>query len=136
MKLKVEKIDEEGVYKDLARVPEIHRVDHKGRAIAEGRICKVTAGEKNVLLSLRGLQGYSSPTIQMDEKTRLALGLTSGSEAEFSFREVMWWGQFRWAWRATDPAYRIAARLGLLSLFLGLIGLALGTAGIVISLCK
>jgi len=134
MKLKVAQIDEEGVYKDLARIPERHRTDHRGRAIEEGRICKVTAGDRSVLLSLRGQQDHSNPTIHIDEKTRKALGLTAGKEAEFQLRKVSWLGQFLWAWRATDPAYRIAARLGLLSVVLGGIGLALGIVSIWISL--
>src|SRR5882724_2764795 len=109
MKVKVVQIDEEGVYKDLARVPENHRVDRRGRAISEGRICRVTTGGRSVLLSLRGQQEHSSAMIHVDEKTRHALGLKAGGEAEFHFRQVWWLGQFLWVWRATDPAYRIAA---------------------------
>lgn len=136
MKLKVAQTAEEDVYKNLARIPESHRTDHKGRAIEEGRICKVTAGGRSVLLSLRGQQDHSNPTIHVDEKTRKVLGLTVGREAEFRFREVSWLGQFLWAWRATDPAYKIAARLGLLSVVLGVIGLALGVGSIWFSLCR
>lgn len=136
MKLKVAQIDEDDVYKDLARIPERHRIDCRDRSIAEGRICKVTVGKKSVLLSLRGQQDHSRPTIHIDEKTRRALGLSPESEAEFRFREVSWWGQFLWAWRATDPAYRIAARLGLLSVLLGVIGLALGATSMWMSLCS
>lgn len=72
--------------------------------------------------------------IHIDERTRRALGLTAGKEAEFRFRQVSWPGQFLWAWRATDPAYRIAARLGLLSVLLGIVGFALGVAGLWIAL--
>lgn len=123
MKLKVVQIDRADVYKDIARIPENHRVDRRGHPIPEAKICKVTAGGRSVLLSLRGQQGHANPTIHLDEKTRRALGLTDGIEAEFRIRKVSLVGQVLWAWRATDPAYRIAARLGLLSVALGFAGI-------------
>ena len=72
-----------------------------------------------------GQQDHAEPAIHLDEKTRQALGLEEGREAEFTVRKVGWPGQFLWAWRAADPAYRIAARLGLLSVLLGLAGFAI-----------
>jgi hypothetical protein len=125
MKLRVARIRQEDVYKDIARIPEAHRFDRRGKRIPEARICKVTTGGRSVLLSLRGQQEHGEPAIQIDDKTRQALGIEEGREAEFAFRKVGWPGQFLWAWRAADPAYRIAARLGLLSVILGLAGLAI-----------
>lgn len=133
MRLKVEQIDLESVYKDIARIPEAHRLDYRTRRIPEARICKVVVGGKSVLLSLRGQQGHVNPSIHMDEMTRRALGLDVGSQADFEFRQVWWLGQFLWAWHATDPAYRIAARLGLLSVLLGLVGLF---TGVISSICR
>lgn len=122
------------VYKDMARVPEIYRIDIRGLLIPEGRICKVTTGGRSVLLSLRGNAFDSSPTIQIDERTRKALGLTNASSANFEFRRVCWLGQFLWAWDASDPAYRIAARFGVVSLILSFVGVLLGLLGLAIVL--
>jgi len=121
------------VYRDMARVPEMHRIDAKGKPISEGCICYVKAGGRRILLSLRGVAGASNAAIQIDEKTRNALVLTAGEEADFEFLRVSWLGQFLWAWRASEPAYRIPARLGLLSLVLGLIGLVLGAVSLAFS---
>jgi hypothetical protein len=131
MKLEVANIHWNDVYKDIARIPDRYRIDIKGRQIPEGRICRVTVGNNSALLSLRGQNEHSSPVIHIDEKIRQDLGLIVGSELlDFQFRPVGWIGQFRWAWRASDAAYRIAARLGLLSVILGIIGVVLGGVGI------
>lgn len=116
----------------MARVPETFRIDGKGEAITEGRICRVKAGSRSILLSLRGAGSNSNPAIHIDEKARKALGLGNGKTVDFEFRQVGWLDQFLWAWDASDPAYRIAARLGLLSLVLGIIGFVLG----IVSLAK
>jgi hypothetical protein len=78
MKLLVAQIRRDDVYKDIARIPEGHRLDRRGNLIPEARICKVTTGSKSVLLSLRGQQDHANPTIHIDEKTRQALGLEEG----------------------------------------------------------
>jgi hypothetical protein len=124
------------IYKDIARVSEPHRRDAEGAVIPEGSICKISAGGKSILLSLRGDQENNNPTICLDEITRAVLKVKPNDQADFTFRQVRWLGQFLWAWKASDPAYRIAARLGLLSLILGLIGLVLGGIGLYITLCS
>lgn len=68
----------------------------------------------------------TEPAIWLDERMRNRLGLKDGQEVEFSFRPVWLVGQTCWAWNASDPAYRVAARLAVLSLALGVIGLILG----------
>jgi hypothetical protein len=62
----------------------------------------------------------------MDERLRNLLKVSNGSEVDFEFRTTGLGGQFLWAWSASDPAYRVAARLALLSVILGAIGLMLG----------
>jgi hypothetical protein len=57
----------------------------------------------------------------MDEVTRKRLDIDKVPSARFDLESVGWWGEFRWAWSATEIGYRIAARLGLLGLLLGLI---------------
>ena len=136
MKLKITHIDSEDVYKDMARIPKSYRHDYRGALIPEGRVCKVIVNQKELLLSLRGSNQYSDAVICIDEKTRNDLELTIGTEADFNFRKVGWWGQFLWAWRASDPIYRIAARVALVSLILGAVGLLLGVVGIYIAIPK
>jgi hypothetical protein len=136
MKLEVANITWADVYKDVARVPEDFRKDHNGQPIQEGTICWVTAGHRTALLSLRGQNEHGNPAIHIDEKTRATLGVTVRDNLAFVFRKAGPWGTFKWAWQASDPAYRIATRLGILSVCLGLLGLALGVIGLVISLLK
>ena len=102
--------------------------------IPEGRICKVTVGKRSTFLSLRGQEEHANPAIYLDGKTRNDLGVTLREHASFHFHQASWLGQFLWAWRATDPAYRIAARVGLLSVLLGVAGLVFGGVGIWIAL--
>jgi hypothetical protein len=109
------------VYRDRVRVPEVFR-----GCIREGRICKVSVGGQSALLEVRGLQTENAPIIRVGDLSRRALGLEPGKKYAFCIREVWWIGQFAWAWRASDPASRIAARLGILSVALGFIGVALG----------
>jgi hypothetical protein len=113
----------------MARVSERYRVDQKERPIEGGSICKVKTDNRSIRLALRG-DTEDRKLIQVDERTRKALALTEGTWADFQFRRVTFIGEFLWAWSASDPTYRIAARLGFLSLSLGLIGLVLGIIGI------
>jgi hypothetical protein len=134
--LVVRSLPHDDVYADTARVPEQHRLNSKGKKIGEGSICKVIVGDKSKLLSLRGDLNSNEPSIRIDDITRNELGVQRNQHAAFTLDEVGWYGQFLWAWRASNPGYQIAARLGLLSVILGAAGLLLGIAGIVISLCK
>ena len=111
----------EDVYHDRVRVAERFR-----GSIREGRICKVSVGKESRLLEVRGIPDGSEPVIKIGELARQALGVEDRVAYTFCMREVWWVGQFRWAWSGSDSAYRIAARLGLLGLFLGVVGVALG----------
>jgi hypothetical protein len=133
MKLTVVQISRDEVYRDMARVPEADRKEPGGEPIKEGGICCVKVANKAILLSLRGAGNNSTRTIQLDDRTRNALGLNEGDTLDFEFRQVGWLGQFLWAWRASDPAYRIAARFGLISLSLSAFGVVLGVVGICIA---
>ena len=121
IKLIVKKIDAEEIYKDFVRIPEEYR-----GGIKEGRVCKLRVGKNKILRSVRGLIGESNNIIKMDEFTRARLGASNNRELTFTIRETWWIGQFLWAWNATDPTPRIAARLGIVSLALGVLGLMLG----------
>jgi hypothetical protein len=129
----VRKARRSDIYRDIARVPELYRIDSAGKEIPEGRICKVTVGAKSVLLSLRGQQNHSDPAIHLDDVTRPKLGVELGTQVCLEFRPVWWLGQFLWAWRATDPGYRIAARVAAISVGLSFLGLIAGFVGIVVA---
>ena len=64
---------------------------------------------------------------------RNALAVTVGSEAEVHFKAAGFVGRFRWALQASDPAYRVAAWLAILSVVLGMVGVGLGVVSIVVS---
>jgi hypothetical protein len=123
MKLQVRKALAEDVYRDIARIPEAHRLDVGGRLIPEGTVCRVLAGCRKAFVVLRGKGDCSDAAIWLDERTRNLLNVNLGEEAEFQLKKVRLWGQLRWAWDSADAAYRVAARLAVLSVVLGLLGL-------------
>lgn len=126
MKLRVHQAAKEDVYRDIVRIPEQYRLDAKGKIVPEGAICKISTSDKTAHCIVRGAQNSSLPEIFIDERSRNLLGISQGDDVDFEIKTVGFWGQFWWAWNASDPAYRIAARLSLLSVVLGLIGLLLG----------
>jgi hypothetical protein len=67
--------------------------------------------------------------VKMDECLRNMLGVDPGDQVEL--QKVGLVGEFWWAWNASDPAYRVAARMALLSVVLGMVGLLLGILSIV-----
>lgn len=126
LRLVVKEADAADVYRDIGRIPEVHRKDRRGHPVPEGSVCKLGAAGKSVYVAIRGMGDSQEPAIWIDAKIRDNLAVKAGQEYEFDLRRVWWPGQFRWAWSASDPAYRIAARMGFLSLVLGVIGLVLG----------
>jgi hypothetical protein len=132
MRLRVRQARAEDVYKDLVRIPEIHRTDSKGIKIPEGTVCKLTVtASKSKLVCMRGCGDEQAPLILMDEKTRDDLMVTDGKEYAFELDRASWIGHCRWACAASDPAYRIPAQLGLFSLALGAVGLVLGLLSLI-----
>lgn len=126
MKLKVQQATKEDVYRDIVRVSELYRLDTHGEGVPEGSVCRIIAPGGAAYGILRGLGNSSEPVINMDERLRNLLHLSDGAEVDFQFNPAGFWGQFQWAWSASDPAYRVAARLALLSVVLGAVGLLLG----------
>lgn len=121
------------VYRDIARVPEPHRKDPRGNTIPEGEVCRLSVGEKSALVLLRGQGDTTEAAIWLDERTRNRLALTPDQDAEVEIQPVGLYGQLCWAWEASDPAYRVVARLAVLSVVLGAVGLVLGMASIFLS---
>lgn len=134
MKLTVHKMTRrEDVYKDLMRIPEIHRLDHSGGHIPEGTVCKVTlTGGKSKRVAVRGCE-YEDARILMDGKIRDDLGVVEGSEYDFQLGVCGWLGHNVWACSASDPAYRIPARMAIWSMGVGIIGLLLGGLSLVLA---
>lgn len=131
VKLKVQQSKEADVYRDLARIPEQFRKDHRGHKITEGSICQVQVGEHRALVILRGSDSQE-PIVRLDERIRNRLGVENDQAYEFRLSKGGPCTPFRWAWRASDPAYQVAARLAALSVALGIIGVLLG----LIAFCK
>jgi hypothetical protein len=124
--LKVCSVAEEDVYKDIARIPQAHRVDKKGNPIEESTVCWVDGTPSRSLVVLRGYKGAAGAAgaeIHMDERTRDRLGVKLGEVHNFRFRAAGHWGQFRWALTASETGYRVASRIAAVSLFVGFIGL-------------
>ncbi len=125
---------EADVYRDFARIHESARKDGRGRPMLEGTIARVRVhGGKRALVILRGDEegkGLVPPRIRIDDATRQKLGLAKGITVSLELSKPRILGTWRWAWSATDPAYRVAARLAFISLVLGLLvgilGLVLG----------
>ncbi len=133
MKLTVHEALKEDVYRDLVRVPEVHRKDMEGRTIAEAEVRRIRIGSRTAFVVLRGWKDTSEATIRLDERTRNLLGVDLGENLEFSF-ESAWFGGLRWAWNSTDIAYRTMAKLALLSVLLSLFGGILGVIGLILGL--
>jgi hypothetical protein len=109
----------------MARIPKKFRKTESGEHVARNAICKLTVGGKTKLLALRGCRD-KEPKILLDSSTRSELGLEVEQSYEVSIQKVHWFGYWKWAWGAADPAYRLTAQISLISLALGVIGLILG----------
>jgi hypothetical protein len=126
MKLKVGKASSEDVYRDIIRIPEPFRIDGNGRVVPEGDVCKLKWNGRSCRGIVRASSLDSEPTILLDERLRAALSVQPGEHVDLDISTQNLFGQFLWAWSASDPAYRVAARLALLSVLLGILGLVLG----------
>jgi hypothetical protein len=118
--LTVARARREDIFRDIARVHWQFRMDDR-----EGEVCRVSVGERQVYLSMRGLE-TAQPLIRIDELTRYRLGLQVGDIATFEIRRAGILAQLHWALRAADRATRISVQLAILSVILGLLGLFLG----------
>lgn len=128
MKLTVRAAEREDIYRDIARIPEQHRRTRRGELLKEGAVCRLSLGTRHAYVLLRGLPDEDA-VIRLDERTRNRLAIRPGQDAEFDLRSARVFDDFVWAWQASDPAYRINARLASLSVALGLLGLGLGILG-------
>jgi hypothetical protein len=128
MNLTVQDIPRGDTWKDVVRIPHAYRKNSEGDGVPRGAICKLTANGKSKMVSVRG-SSSKEPVIQMDSKLRHKLHLNVGDSYDIVLKPTSWFGNLRWAWFASDPAYAIPAQISLISLLLGIIGLFLGIIG-------
>lgn len=124
--LLIKKAPKEDVYKDIIRIPEKFRLDSTGKLVPEGSVCRIFVGKKDVYALMRGTDKETGQIAYIDERQRNMLKIKPGKTVDITIKKVGCIGQFRWALHASDPAYRIAAKMALLSIILGTFGLALG----------
>ncbi|HXM60185.1 MAG TPA: hypothetical protein VN950_04960 [Terriglobales bacterium] len=129
-KLTVHELPTEDCWRDMARIPQKFRKTGTGQHVDKHAICKVTIGIKTKLLALRGCRDLDDPRIHLDATTRTDLDVKVGQSYEVTIHPVRWFGYWKWAWGAADPAYRLTAQISLLSLVLGVIGLLLGALSV------
>lgn len=106
----------EDVYRDIVRISEQSR-----GSLKNGRVHRFHTASGSGYFILRGLGSTNDGLIRMDEASRASMGLPFGQKYEFTIAEAGFWGELLWAYSATDPAYRIAAKLGVLSFVLAVI---------------
>lgn len=126
VKLEVKRARGEDVFGDRFRLNAKFRKDSSGSLITAGAICWILVGNRKALAVARGLPTAEGATIRLDDALRKRLAVTDGDRLDFEFRLAGTVGALRWAWSATEPGYRVSARLAALSVVLGTVGLALG----------
>ena len=131
VQLQVKSADAADVYRDIARVPPAGRGQLK-----TGRLYRFAWSGGSQYLVLRGLDPSEGLVVKIDSESRHRLGIASNQAAPIAFtiQEADFWGELAWAWQATDPAYRVAAKLGIWGLALGLLGLVAGVGFGIVSL--
>jgi hypothetical protein len=133
MKLRVEKASKEDIYRDIVRIPEQYRTSADGNTIPEGSVCKITTPEgKKAYAIVRGLGDETEPVVKIDERQRNMLRLRPGEEVELRLQKVGFVGEWLWAHSASDPSYRVVARLALYSLCLAVLGLLFGILSLLV----
>lgn len=120
-----------GCDKDIVRIPETHRTDKNGNTIEESTVCGVSGTPKTSFVVLRGYQDSTEAEIHMDDSTRIRLGVKLYETYDFQFKPARFYGQLRWAWKASETGYRVASRLGIAGFMLGVLSLLLALPPIV-----
>jgi hypothetical protein len=130
VRLTVKSLDAGDTWKDIVRIKNKYRTDHKDKHIRRGTICRVAVGDKSTWVIVHGREPDDS-VIQMDLNTRLALGLKKEETRDFTIFRLSWIRSLWFPWKASDPMYRLPAQLSLVSFFLGMV---LGVLGILVGI--
>lgn len=113
------------VMADIARFDNSHRT-FDGKLVRAGRVVVLKVNGKTARVVARGPAGVEKDEISLSSEIRDRLDVTTGKQVNFTIAKANWIDDFLWAWSATDAMPRIAARLGVISVFLGLMGLIFG----------
>lgn len=119
-RLKVQKIDADEAYEDCVRI----HGDHRG-GITQGSLIWLSTATKRKLVIVYGRK-TALPAVSMDKVTRDFFDIDVGDAVSFSIRKAGWWSSLLWASRHSNQSTKIAAQLGVISLFLGAVSLLLG----------
>jgi len=127
MRLRVHKLPEKDVYRDLVRIPEKHRIDRRQRTIKEGRVCHLSVETASRFVVVRGVKAIddhrcTDPCIHLDDVTRDYLNVEHEKVYDFRLTPRHWWGELRWAWNSPEIGYRISSRLAVVGVVLGGLG--------------
>lgn len=121
MRLTVKEGFRHDAYKDTLRIHSSHRL-----GIRSGHLAKVWVSEGNsAIVAVRGLEDEEHNVIRLDLETRRRLGVKVNETYNFGLRETWFWEAIIWAAKASDPAARVAAWIGI---WLGSIGILLSLA--------
>lgn len=126
--LKVMRAQMDDVFGDIVRVHISHR------PVYAGDILKVSVNGNTILAIARNTQNNERDVIRLDDALRRRLRVDPDETHAFRLSAANSWDQFMWAWRATNPVNRIAARLAGLSLALGVAGILLGLLSLYLTL--
>jgi hypothetical protein len=123
--LQVRQADLSDVMGDIARFDGSHRT-FNGKLVRAGRVVVLQANQKTERIIARGSGKIGKGEIALTSETRERLGISAGAKVKITFVKASFFDEFLWAWRATNPTDRVAARLGVVSVFLGFTGAILG----------
>lgn len=128
MQLTVQRLSFQDSWRDIVRVKKRYRLDRKGNRIQRGRICRVTVGDQSKWVIMHGRE-TDEAVIQMDLNVRTALDVKADHAYDFEFDQLSWFQSLWFPWKASDPGYRVAGQLGLISFILGT---GLGAIGVLL----
>lgn len=120
VKLKVKQLDGGEVYRDIVRVPQVHR-----GGIDEGTMCLLKYCSKSTYVALRGLGDEKAAIILLDDRTRGSLGIREevGRDLEFTIKPIGFLRRY-WALQsAADPFVRTSYQMSMIAFFLGVVSL-------------
>lgn len=125
MRLLVQRLDKEEVYRGWVRIAEQHRKDLRGREIPEASVVELEHEGRTLLAVVRGLVGVDDPVIKLDEISRKQLAIEGeiGREADFVLKRAGALKAFWFHWNHPEPTNRFAMRMAILSVAVGLLAL-------------
>ncbi len=123
-RLTVEQSKLEDVFSDIVRV----EMSHRPPSCRAGQILVVRVGGRKIYAAARGAPSRTKGKIWLDSRQRERLGVSAGKDYDFELSKAGWWGEMMWAFDASNPTNRVAARFSVVGLVLGFIGLVAGVA--------